>query len=315
MTNITQFLADTRELHRVDSCHKTPIVYACESNAPEALFLLLQLYNKWKMMTYIHVKDVFGKTALMYASMNGNVNCVRILLQYNAYENVIDDVDGLTALGFAARGGHVDIVNILLAAGVDMEDPRKRYCQPRNELRGLYAIEVAKPNVIRYLIEASPDVCCFDGRSRLMLAIEAKCSWSIDRLLNVHKVNVNISDCYGNTACIVACKWNDVKTLQSLVDDHGAYVSDDVTQQAIVSNSLECFEYLFYHSSKLIVNFKKLLRAAIVANNLIVLTLLLENVQDLLIDAEDVHKAKTCDAFNILIKYATFDTLNVLFTE
>jgi len=65
----------------------------------------------------INYKDNnYGVTALMYASLNGSTECVRLLLGAGASPNLQSNY-GLTALMYASKKGHSDCVRLLLEAG------------------------------------------------------------------------------------------------------------------------------------------------------------------------------------------------------
>ena len=63
-------------------------------------------------------------TALMYASAEGHIDNVRILLAYNS-DPSLKDVDGDSAITFAIRNGHTDIAN-LLRSYAQMQDKLKK---------------------------------------------------------------------------------------------------------------------------------------------------------------------------------------------
>ena len=64
--------------------------------------------------------DHAGWTPLHYAVLQGNLECVEILLRAKADVNAAAP-NGSTALMLAARNGHVEVVKRLLAAGADTE--------------------------------------------------------------------------------------------------------------------------------------------------------------------------------------------------
>lgn len=61
-------------------------------------------------------KDVCGKTPLMLASVDGNINKARLLLVFNANPNMKDMYE-LTALMRASINNHIEIVELLLEHG------------------------------------------------------------------------------------------------------------------------------------------------------------------------------------------------------
>ena len=65
----------------------------------------------------VNYTDSFGVTALMYASDNCHIDCVRLLLENGANVNLKDN-DGRTAKDWAQQKGHSDIVNILTEVSI-----------------------------------------------------------------------------------------------------------------------------------------------------------------------------------------------------
>jgi len=68
----------------------------------------------------VNKKD-HGYTALMYASMEGHSECVRLLAEARADLNIISDSDGMTALMYASMEGRSECVEVLIGAGADLD--------------------------------------------------------------------------------------------------------------------------------------------------------------------------------------------------
>jgi ankyrin repeat protein len=69
--------------------------------------------------TLLESRDHLGRTALRYASVNGYVHTVQVLLQCGADINAVDSL-GRTALFSASSSGQIDVVVCLLKAGADV---------------------------------------------------------------------------------------------------------------------------------------------------------------------------------------------------
>jgi ankyrin repeat protein len=67
----------------------------------------------------VNAKDGRGGTALMYASDNGLMSMVELLLRHRAIVVDASDDYGWTALNAASFGGHADVVRILLNHGAN----------------------------------------------------------------------------------------------------------------------------------------------------------------------------------------------------
>eukprot|EP00919_Chromeraceae_sp_WS-2016_P076683 GHVR01181291.1.p1 GENE.GHVR01181291.1~~GHVR01181291.1.p1 ORF type:complete len:116 (+),score=10.79 GHVR01181291.1:256-603(+) len=75
--------------------------------------------------------DADGKTPLVRASMRGDLDMVKLLIEKGAN---IDDIsyftheDGATALIFASTHGHVEIVKLLIEEGADVNFAQHDLC-------------------------------------------------------------------------------------------------------------------------------------------------------------------------------------------
>ena len=83
--------------------------------------------NDWKALENLlqcprspNSTDALGSRPLQYASENGHVECMRLLLEAGAEKDARDTTtQGWTALLLAAYGGHAVTVCLLLEAGAD----------------------------------------------------------------------------------------------------------------------------------------------------------------------------------------------------
>jgi uncharacterized protein len=73
--------------------------------------------------------DDDGRTGLLVAATNGNLQIVAILLKVNAHMNVKDKL-GNTPLHYAADRNHVDIAELLLDAGSPVDPENKNGMTP-----------------------------------------------------------------------------------------------------------------------------------------------------------------------------------------
>eukprot|EP00300_Choanocystis_sp_HF-7_P011332 c17415_g1_i4.p1 GENE.c17415_g1_i4~~c17415_g1_i4.p1 ORF type:complete len:146 (+),score=25.66 c17415_g1_i4:32-469(+) len=67
----------------------------------------------------IHQSAQYGMTPLMNASMLGQTNILKVLIEYGADLNV-KGKGGMTALMYAAFQNHVEVVQLLIASGADV---------------------------------------------------------------------------------------------------------------------------------------------------------------------------------------------------
>ena len=62
-----------------------------------------------RLMTCVFVSTQYGWSALMFASRNGHIGCVKILLRKGADVNLQSETLETTALLYAAKNGYTDI--------------------------------------------------------------------------------------------------------------------------------------------------------------------------------------------------------------
>ncbi len=65
-----------------------------------------------------------GNTPLIYASLDGNIRIVKLLLLYNANINAKSN-DGFTAMAAAVFSGHAKVMNLLKKAGAKLNSSKK----------------------------------------------------------------------------------------------------------------------------------------------------------------------------------------------
>ena len=65
---------------------------------------------------FVNVTDEDGRTSLIYASRNGHLDVVQLLLAQGAAVNQADN-NGWTPLIFTSEKGHLDVAQLLLVQG------------------------------------------------------------------------------------------------------------------------------------------------------------------------------------------------------
>lgn len=76
-------------------------------------FTLSEILSEAERIEVFRAVDKNGRTALMLASMNGDVEAVGVLLMHGADPKMARDVSGFTAVMLAARMGHTAVVEVL----------------------------------------------------------------------------------------------------------------------------------------------------------------------------------------------------------
>ena len=89
---------------------ETPLHYAVQQNIPSIIRVMCN--NSTELKRLIETKDFNGNTALHFASINGNVECVKILLDKDADIFTVGEV-GLP-IHYALKYKHTDVLNLLV---------------------------------------------------------------------------------------------------------------------------------------------------------------------------------------------------------
>ena len=195
----------------------TALMTAINKNHHKCVDLLLQAENNVKVYlsdddtVVISVADPQGddvnidgrhySTALFISALNGQEDCIRVLLDAGADVNVKDLFNGDTALIKSTLVRNVGCVSLLLQAGVDVN--------AQNEF----------------------------GTTALMLAAENKDSKEIVELLLGAGANVNINDTNSNTALILSAKSSNYEYIDILVQA-GAHVNRVNSEESTVIDYL-----------------------------------------------------------------------------
>lgn len=92
------------------------------------------------------------ETPLMWASKNGQAECVRVLLKAKASVDARDQ-HGLTSLMLAAQGGHVEAMKVLISGRADVNAK-----EPEDEDTALMmAMHTARQDAVQVLLDAGAE--------------------------------------------------------------------------------------------------------------------------------------------------------------
>ncbi len=149
-------------------------------------------------------------TALSIAAYEGNINMVKLLLDYGADLEIKDNF-GHTALENATHEGHTKIVKLLVAHGAQI-----------NSETVMAAIVSRKIEIIQFLFDHGANLNAHEFANAL-----TKASFygpvDIVKLLLVSKADVNTKDRLGHTALKTAAQQKHVEIVNLLLD-HGAQI-------------------------------------------------------------------------------------------
>ncbi len=179
----------------------------------------------------VNARDENGRTLLMKAAKNGDINQIKDLLYSGAAVDVGDN-DGWTALMFAARyQKNPEAVNVLLESGANFR---------RKNNFGVTALMIAagfnkEPSVTAALLEnrAATET---DVRASFMHAVQSGASISVLEEFKKRGISLN-TPFYGKTALMYAAESNaDTKTISWLLQN-GA------EREAITADGMTAFDY------------------------------------------------------------------------
>ena len=124
-------------------------------------------------------------TSLVFASIEGHLNVVKLLLQYGAQVgSTLEPGGNYNALGAACKGGHLSVVKLLIGQGANIHSGTWATTPPLH-----FAYLRRDPIMVDFLLKEGADV--------------------------------NARDCLGNTACHkAASRRSDIDIVKRLVDAH-----------------------------------------------------------------------------------------------
>ncbi len=126
---------------------QTPLFHASDEGCDEIVEMLLK-----KGVENINHQDVFGLTALHFASRKGHLNIVKMLIAAGA-DVTIKENYGFTPLHEATENGHLDVLKFLIKKGGDVNSKLTKDFEPYKI--GDTPLDVAKKakkkNIIAYL--------------------------------------------------------------------------------------------------------------------------------------------------------------------
>ena len=212
------------DVNEIDPQGQTAIVMTCAANAKsvnqfatDAMQLLLDKYH-----VDVNSTNKFGQTPLIMACMHKNLEGVRLLL--SKYIDVIDvtgkDNDGITAFAYATANGHVDIMKLVLETNkLDDSAVNDGFVQGFSNLKNLDSC-----NYLMKYHDVGIDVIDYKGRSTLMRAIESDNKMAIELLLSeqyINKIDIYQTSKSGTALSYAVFKSN-TKAIQALLGIHNS---------------------------------------------------------------------------------------------
>lgn len=187
----------------------------------------------------INVKNEFGFTSLMFASMKNYVEMVQLLLERGADVNSQNE-KGASALFYASMEGHIDIAKLLLDKGADVNATTFR-----NETALSVAVSNSQQNeIVKLLLNRGAKVK-IEGKplpsNLLTIPIMSSDIELIELLLD--KGALNLTDITGKTPLNVALEQKDRENIVQLLLDKGADVNSALFYVLKKMDELSNFSY------------------------------------------------------------------------
>lgn len=153
------------DINKTDGLQNTPLHIACIDKKHKIVELLLENDN-----LNINLVNCFNECPLITACSSNNINCVKLLLNYNSYPHRRDN-KGNNAIHTASEFGNTEIIQLLLNKGVSIN------CRNSSGKTPLYIACMEKQiKCITFLINNGANVNIPDsnGRTPLLACYDSK---------------------------------------------------------------------------------------------------------------------------------------------
>ena len=169
----------------------------------------------------INDKEYQGVTALVWASWRGHLEVVQALIAAKADINARNNI-GETALMWASERGHLEVVQALIAAKAGINDKDNgdntalMMASERGHLEVVQALIAANANINDKNSDDWSDSCLRSGMTALMLASEEG-HLKVVQALIAAKADINTRSYQGMTALMWASQNGHLKVVQALI--------------------------------------------------------------------------------------------------
>ena len=186
------------------------------------------------------MKDIFGRTALMYAAREGNTEIVELLLPYEKCER---DVYGWSALMFAAINGRLENVKLLV-------EHEKDILSEHYHTALMWAVYYDQTECVKYLIPYLAGKQHIDtGWSALMWAARYDKPECVKLLVEHEK---DLRDEYDETALMKAATGGNTKCVKILIPHEAGIQNDNdwtALMKAACQKNIEIVKLLIPHEA------------------------------------------------------------------
>ena len=200
-----------------DNEDRTALMWAAVKGNAEVVKVLLE-----RKCTNVNAIDKRQQTALHMSCQAGHLNCVKLLLAFQADVSIVDKQHHIP-LFLACASGHADVVSELLGHG-SMSNLDHPDLDGRTPLH--YAAMVDRRNVIEILIKhkLNPNTKDNAGRQPLHIAAYGGFVHCMSVLLE-NGAHVNVQDNDGRTALHMACRSGALDAVKLLVSRYEAKIN------------------------------------------------------------------------------------------
>jgi ankyrin repeat protein len=191
----------------------------------------------------IHSKNLYGDTILLWASREGHLELVRLILENGGDINFQNEVTGETALINSSKAGHFEIVKFLIKNGANIN---------AKDNKGNTALLCGCTKGHLDIVKMIREYASSDSKEMNDCLIFASYSGNkelINFLINSYNVNINAFEEHGKTALMVATMSGNSEIIRILLD-HGASINiNDKTRRnalmlSVQAGNLELAELL-----------------------------------------------------------------------
>lgn len=185
--------------------------------------------------------DRYGRTALHYASDQGHVSIVQLLLTNGCNINHTCSSESLSPLHLACNKGHTEVVNLLIKAGARVDHTTNTKVTPLH-----LASSYGHIKVMQLLLQSGAKVDSMDSHDRtpLVRAVAHYQARAVELLVK-HGARVNIEDVNGHTPLCEAVWSNSISMVNSLITA-GAKITQShyLLHFSVLNNQLEIAKLL-----------------------------------------------------------------------
>lgn len=194
---------------------------ACVEQRSMVVGLLRAEQEKRGLIGFEHFKDIFGRTALHYAALNGFVEMVRELLEFSYLNPNTADSYGLTPLHLAVKNGHVSVSCLIMQAHLIDLNCRSVLRHVRPQVVPLHSCRSYMMHLLYPVLrddETGSETTAIAGVTPVHMAAGGSHFEILSSLLNSKCVNLSAVDSRSLTALHHAVVSGDARVVKLLMD-------------------------------------------------------------------------------------------------